>query len=150
MVPLTPGEVLLSLNATAPGGQTAHLDRHFTVAPAWMIAPSTPTTLWKESVTPADDLLLASGDTVRITFQGSPGGHAEFTIDGVAAHLPMVEEGNPGRGIYVGSYVIGPTDHAKGVAISVQLKKQGIRHDLAKGHLDDRIRRNPSNGSCDR
>jgi N-acetylmuramoyl-L-alanine amidase len=135
MVPLTPGDVLLSVNALAPGGQSAHLDRHFSVAPGWTIAPSTPTTLLKDSVSPADDLLLGPGDTVRVTFQGSPGGHAEFAIEGVAAHLPMLEEGNPGRGIYAGSYVVQPADHAKAAVISVQLKKQGIRRELAKGHL---------------
>jgi len=135
MVPLSPGDVLLGLNASAPGGQTAHLDRRFTVAPGWSIAPSTPTILWKESISPVEDLLLGVGDTMRVSFQGSPGGHAEFTIEGIASHLPMIEEGNPPRGIYEGSYVIGPTDHAKGATIAVLLKKDGLCREKAKGRL---------------
>ena len=135
MVPLSPGNVLLSLDAGAPGGQTAHLDRRFTVADGWTVAPSTPTTLWKDSVSPADDLWLTFGDTIRVTFQGSPGGLAEFAIDGVGSHLPMVEQGNPPRGIYEGSYVIQPGDHARRAEIAVTLKKRGLRREEAKGRL---------------
>ena len=38
MVPLAPGDVLLNLDAVAPGGQTAHLDRRFSVAPGWTMS----------------------------------------------------------------------------------------------------------------
>ena len=133
MVPLTPGDDLLSLDARAPGGQTAHLDRRFTVAPGFNISPSTPTTLVKESIVPADDVLLAAGDQLRVSFQGSPQGQAEFAMAGIAAHLPMVESGS--RGIYEGAYVIQPADHAKQVLISVSLKKLGLRKEQAKGRL---------------
>ena len=37
----------------------------------------------------------------------------------------MMELGNPPRGLYEGSYVIQPGDHAKQAAIAVTLKKQG-------------------------
>jgi N-acetylmuramoyl-L-alanine amidase len=135
MVPLSPGNVLLNLDATAPGGQTAHLDRRFSVAPGWTMAPPAPTTLYKDSVSPADDSLLAPGDTIRVAFQGSPEGHAEFAIEGISAHLPMMEQGNPPRGIYEGSYVIRSGDHAKQAEIAVTLKKHGYRKESARGRL---------------
>ncbi len=133
MVPLVPGDVLLSLDAKAPGGQTAHLDRRFNVAPGFVMSPSTPTVIVKESVTPAEDLLLGAGDIVRVTFQGSPQGHAEFAIEGLAQHVPMMEAGS--RGIYEGSYVIQPGHRAVRADIVVTLKKKGLRKERAKGRL---------------
>jgi N-acetylmuramoyl-L-alanine amidase len=133
MVPLNPGNDLLSLDATAPDGQTAHLDRRFTVAPGFLVSPSTPTTLVKESIVPADDILLAAGDTLRVSFQGSPQGQAEFAIEGIAGHLPMVESG--ARGIYEGAYVIQPADYARQAVIAVSLKKRSVRKVQAHGRL---------------
>ena len=135
MAPLSSGDVLLKLDAVAPGGQTAHLDRRFSVAPGWMMAPPIPTTIIKDTVSPADDSLLAPGDTLRVAFQGSPEGHADFAIEGIGTHFPMVELGNPPRGIYEGSYVIQPGDHAKQADIVVTLKKRGLRRERAKGRL---------------
>jgi len=135
MVPLVPGNILLSVDAKAPGGQTAHLDRHFSVDPGFIISPSTPTVLVKESISPSEDHLLTTGDTLKVSFQGSPQGTAEFDIEGVARHIPMIELGNPPRGIYEGMYVIGPGEIANHVDISVTLKKREVRKEKAKGHL---------------
>jgi N-acetylmuramoyl-L-alanine amidase len=146
MVPLNPGDNLLSLDATAPGGQAAHLERRFTVASGFTISPSTPTTLVQESIVPAEDVLLATGDTLRVSFQGSPQGQAEFAIAGIAAHLPMVESGS--RGVYEGAYVVQPADHAGQADITVSLKKRGLRRkDLAKGRLTIESGRTPRIGT---
>lgn len=133
MVPLVPGEILLGMDAKAPGGQTAHLDRRFTVSSGFLMSPSTPTQIVPESISPSDDLLLAAGDTVRITFQGSPQGHAEFSIDGLASHIPMLEVG--GRGIYEGSYILQPGQHADRARLSVTLKKRDFVKAFARGRL---------------
>ena len=135
MVPLVPGDILLSLDAKAPNGQTAHLDRHFSVAQGFVMSPSTPTTLVKESISPADDHLLTAGDTLRVSFQGSPQGTAEFSIEGGARHIPMLEVGSSPRGIYEGMYVIQPGEIANHAAISVTLKKRELRKENAAGHL---------------
>jgi N-acetylmuramoyl-L-alanine amidase len=135
MVPLAPGDILLGLDATAPGGQVAHLDRRFSVAAGFMLAPSTPTTIEKGSITPSENLLLSAGDTLQVTFQGSPQGQAEFAIEGVAAHLPMVELGNTPRGVYEGSYVIPPGKDVKQALITVILKKRETRKEAAAGRL---------------
>ena len=135
MVPLTPGDILLSMDAKAPGGQTAHVDRRFNVAPGFVISPASPTTLVKDSIMPVDDHLLAAGDTLRVSFQGSPQGTAEFAIEGVARHVPMLETGTSPRGIYEGSYIIQPGDTAKQAMIMVTLKKKDLKKESARGHL---------------
>ena len=132
MVPLVPGEILLALDTKAPGGQTAHLDRRFSVNPGFVMSPLSPITLVKESITPAEDLFLSAGDTVRVAFQGSPQGTAEFSIDGVARHVPMLEMGNPPHGIYEGSYLIKPGLQATQAGISVTLKKREWRKEGAR------------------
>lgn len=135
MVPLVPGDILLSLDAKAPGGQSAHLDRRFNVAPGFVMSPSTPTTLVKDSVTPAEDDLLTAGDSIRVAFQGSPQGAAEFAIDGLSRHIPMIETGNPPRGFYEGTYVIQSGEIAKQADIVVTLKKKDIKKEHARGRL---------------
>jgi N-acetylmuramoyl-L-alanine amidase len=141
MVPVQAGEVTLSFSAKTPNGQTSQVERHFTVARGFTVLPSTPTVLEKNSVAPTDDLLLSDGDMVRVAFQGSPGGQAEFSIDGVAPHVPMAEAGTyPSknnvnistmnmRGYYEGMYVLQPGDKASRAGIEVSLKKE---HDLLK------------------
>ncbi len=135
MVPLTPGEVLLNLDAKIPGGQTAHMERRFTVASGFTMSPSTPTTLVKDSMMPSEDLLLTPGDTVRVSFQGSPQGTAEFNIEGLARRIPMVEAGNPPHGVYEGAYVIQPGASAHHADITVTLKKRELRKETVRGHL---------------
>src|SRR5262249_50487455 len=102
MVPLSPGDVLLSMDAKAPGLLPAHLDRRFTVSPGYTVLPATSSAIVRDSISPADDMLLAVGDTVRVSFQGSPFGTAEFAIGKMAQHIPMLD--NTARGFYEGSY----------------------------------------------
>src|SRR5205814_3025060 len=55
MVPLVPGNILLNLDAKTRKGETAHLERRFTVTPGFVESPPSPLTIVKESVTPAED-----------------------------------------------------------------------------------------------
>lgn len=135
MMPLKSGDVLLHAEARAPNGTTASLDRKFAVAAGAIPSPVSPLTLEKGSVSPTEDVLLSPGDTLRVTAQGSPTATAEFSVDGVARHVPMVET-TQGRGTYEGAYVIQTADHAKDAPITVTLKKNyGQRNDKAKGRL---------------
>jgi N-acetylmuramoyl-L-alanine amidase len=135
MVPLKAGDILLNLEASAPGGQTAGLERRFSVAAEFKMSPESPVTIEADSIAPAEDMFLLPGDSVRVMFQGSPQGKAEFAIEGVARHIPMAETGNPPRGIYEGSYTIQADDHAKGARIEVSLKKRSLRRREARGRL---------------
>ena len=135
MVPLVPGDILLGLDAKAPNGQTTHLDRRFSVSPGFVPTPLSPLTIVKDSVAPAEELNLGAGDTVRVSFQGSPGGAAEFAIEGLARHVPMTEIGNPPRGVYEGDFVIPPGTVANQADIVVSLKKRDFKKEHARGHL---------------
>jgi N-acetylmuramoyl-L-alanine amidase len=135
MVPLVPGEILLNLDARAPGMPPGHLERRFSVAPGFVQSPVSPLTILKDSITPAEDLLLVPGDTIRVEFQGSPMAKAEFSIEGVARRVPMLETGTPPRGVYEGSYVIPPGAVANAAEISVALKGRSLLKERAKGRL---------------
>src|SRR5262249_38402510 len=101
--------------------------------PGFVVLPATTTTILRDTVSPAEDMLLSAGDTVRVAFQGSPLGNAEFNIEGVAHHIPMID--NNGRGVYEGSYVIQPGQIANRAAITVILKKRVVHREVAKGRL---------------
>ncbi len=142
MVPVSSGPMVLTLEATTPSGEKIKLDRHFTVAPGFVVSPLKPLTLVKESIEPSEDLLLAPGDPLRVTFHGSPQASAEFSIEGVAPHIPVAERLSPSlstdsaRGLYEGAYIIQPGDKAQSAAIEVLLKSKNKRiHEKARGRL---------------
>lgn len=139
MVPVVAGDFVIHAEAHGPAGAVAALDRHITVAPGFVISPSTPTTIEKPSISPSDDVLLTPGDEVHVAFQGSPLGSAEFSIDGVARHVPMVEIGSSTmtrRGLYEGGYFIQPGDKANQAPITVSLKGEHVtKVEKAAGRL---------------
>jgi len=125
MVPVLAGDFLIHAEAHGPAGAAAVLDRHINIGSGFVMSPFTPTTIEKSSVSPSDDLLLTSGEEVHVAFQGSPLDTAEFSIEGVARHVPMVEIGSSTmtrRGLYAGGYLIQPGDKANQAAIEVSLK----------------------------
>lgn len=133
MVPVHPGNVLVHVEAKSSKGETASLDRRFSVAPGFVECPFQPLTLLKDTVEPSQDVLLAPGDTLPVTFQGSPQGKAWFSVEGVASHVPM---DGTAQGVYEGEYVIQADDHAREAAIAATLKgRQGSLHAIGKGHL---------------
>jgi N-acetylmuramoyl-L-alanine amidase len=142
MLPVQSGNVLLSCEATTPKGEKVKVDRHFTVAPGFVESPVKPLTLVKDSIEPSEDLVLAPGDPLRVTFQGSPQSNAEFTVQNLVRHVPVLERlgtsnsTETAHGLYEGTYIIQPGNVAKQANIDVQFKSHGqILHATAKGHL---------------
>jgi N-acetylmuramoyl-L-alanine amidase len=76
---------------------------------------------------PAEDMWLTSGDILEVKFKGSPGWEASFDIPDVESGIPMRElsqsEGGGFAGIYIGRYIVKPTDEARDVQIKFHLKK---------------------------
>ncbi len=137
MVPLTPGAFVLAVQAITPAGETVKIERRVNVAGPFVEAPSKPLTILKDTVEPAEDVVLGPGDPLRVSFQGSPQSSAEFSIGKNIRHVPMVERflGNTStfvpRGLYDGSYVIQPGDEVDSERIEVRLKKKD-KHEQAK------------------
>jgi N-acetylmuramoyl-L-alanine amidase len=133
MLPVTPGPMLLHCQATAPNGQTIQLDRHFIVEGPPAIFPEKPLTLENASIEPTEDVILAPGDTLRVWAHGSPGANAEFSIEGVYRHAPLLEKlsvasgTSPARGLglYEGFYTIQPNDEALNANVTVLLRRRG-------------------------
>jgi len=80
--PLSSGDVLLKLDAVAPGGKRLISTGGF---PSRRVDDGSADSNndHQDTVSPADDSLLAPGDTLRVAFQGSPEGHADFAIEGI-------------------------------------------------------------------
>lgn len=142
MVALAPGNFTLSVQAITPTGETLKLDRHVNVAGPFVEAPSKPLTVLRDTIEPTEDMVLAPGDALRVSVQGSPQSSAEFTINNVARHVPMVERylGNTStsvpRGLYDGSYIIQPGDDADALPIEVTLKSKNNQvHAKSRGRL---------------
>lgn len=139
MVPLKPGDMLLTAETQGPAGDTAKIERRFTVASPFTPSPMDPLTLEKGSITPSDNLWLSAGDTVRVTFQGSSGAEAEFQISGVKKKIPMLEIGSSSttrRGIYEGFYQLQADDDLENENIEVTLKRgKTTLHQKAAGRL---------------
>ena len=139
MVPLTPGMSTIHAEVHDRFGAQTITDRHVYVSSGFVMSPIYPLTLEKGSVAPSEDLLLTAGDTLRVSFQGTTGGAAEFTISGLYGAIPMLEVGAgsaTARGVYQGSLIIQPTDKFNSSVIEVALKKEA--HTLrqkALGHL---------------
>lgn len=126
MVPLVPGEMIWTAQAITPGGGTLSLERRISVSSPPAPVPERPVTIDKTSLSPASDALFAAGDLIPVSFRGSPGGTAEFSIEHVAKHLPMVEVGDSTttrRGVYQGHYVVQPGDGGVNLEMEVALKK---------------------------
>ncbi|MCG8608092.1 N-acetylmuramoyl-L-alanine amidase [bacterium] len=80
-----------------------------------------------ERVFPASDISIIPGEELEVSFVGSPGGQATFSIDKLAKDVPMVEssarEARHVRGLYRGSIFV-PNDR-KYKAKSVEFKFRG-------------------------
>lgn len=138
MVSVSSGDFVISAETQGPAGDSVKLDRPVYVAPGFVMSPSTPSVIEKGSVAPFEDAWLAAGDRVRVSFQGSPGGVAEFSIEGAVKKIPMTEAGlstASRRGIYEGLYIIQPGDKAHRASIEATLKKDRLVKEKAGGRL---------------
>ena len=76
---------------------------------------------------PEGDLWLENGEVLTVQFQGKPGEHAYFSVNGVTGNIRMEElsedltEGV--KGIYRGTYVVNPNDYGKDLKVVVKIKK---------------------------
>ncbi len=135
MTPLFPGENTLHLESKTKAGDVSTFDRHFFVNPGFVESPRSPLTINKESIQPADDMLLSPGDILRVSFQGTPQAQAEFSVESLDKHIPMIEVPGPNRGIYEGSLII-PRGHTSlRSMITVSLKKKYTEKANARGRL---------------
>jgi N-acetylmuramoyl-L-alanine amidase len=131
MVPVSSGPVLLTCEATTSTGENIKLERHFTIAGISPEPPRKPLTLIKETIEPSEDLVLAPGDPLRVSFQGSSQEGGEFSVEGVVRHVRVAERlgvsnsTEAARGLYEGNYIIQPGDKAERIPVDVTFKGQG-------------------------
>jgi len=139
MVPLISGDQVLNASATAPSGATTTLQRRVSVNVAPPLSRAHPATIERASIKPDEEWTLMAGDILRVSFQGSPNGQAEFLIESLNRRIPMAEVGGDsmtGRGFYQGSYVVQPEDRAVRATVEVALKKSGtLARQKAAGRL---------------
>lgn len=95
VVPVQPGRFLF--RAVARRDSTAHADsavvlRYVHIPQFLSTTPQEPLALDTSYVFPQNDLELSPGDLLGVALKGSSGGRASFSIDGLAAPLPMAEQ----------------------------------------------------------
>ncbi|MBB6097839.1 N-acetylmuramoyl-L-alanine amidase [Deinobacterium chartae] len=136
-VPLRTGPNLLVLESRL-GSETSRRELRVVSQPVLPL-PETPTAIVAGSVQPAENRRVhdSQGATVQVSFRGSPGGRASFTVGGRGPY-PMLErnpENFPGSvdpqdpaaarrrtaGIYEGSLVLAPGERLEESAVTVSL-----------------------------
>lgn len=90
-------------------------------------SPHEPLVIEQAMMEPSEDMWLTTGDVLEVKFKGSPGWEASFDIPDVESGIPMRElspsEGGGFTGIYIGRYIVKPSDEARDVQIKFRLKK---------------------------
>ncbi|MFB3896326.1 MAG: N-acetylmuramoyl-L-alanine amidase [bacterium] len=128
MVDLAYGENTIEIIAEDSTGRTV---KTFLVERTQPIKSSPVTPLTIEStamIAPNEDLVLQRGEEIFVRFKGSPGGKASFYFGEGMQEYPMRELDTTTTGsmagvagIYVGSYIIQPTDSFNNTAIKFKL-----------------------------
>lgn len=127
---------VLRLRVVGPDGDS--LSRQFVYLRLKPLGTSPHDTLVIEPamMLPNDNLWLTAGDILEVRFKGSPGWTASFSIPGVESGLSMRElppaEGSGLRGIYIGRYVVKPTDRTVGVPVEFKLKRSFFSREKAE------------------
>jgi N-acetylmuramoyl-L-alanine amidase len=89
-IDISPGEFSFELKAQLDG-QIEILDWPVTVADRYRAVPTDSLAIHGDHKLPAVYQELLPGDLVEVSFRGTPGGEASFSIDGVVSDAPMVE-----------------------------------------------------------
>ena len=137
-LPIRPGNFVFNCVAITQF-DTVTVTRHV-VIPDWEFHfPNGFTGIDSASLRPKDDLVLRSGDVLNLTFRGTAGLQAEFSIPGLIARHEMVEVTAP-HPSYWGQDVFGeqrqPTSlSTKGVYRASYLIPFGVRVDSARVHF---------------
>ncbi|MBI5167528.1 MAG: N-acetylmuramoyl-L-alanine amidase [candidate division NC10 bacterium] len=161
VVPTSPGDFTFLLEATNRSGKTA-LERRVKVPRPLETSPIEPLAIEGDFGFPLKDITLKPGDILKVSFKGSPGGRATFSIEGLAEGLPMVEEGPralldrgeaafgvdreegyPVQGIYSGSYVIGTGGEVGRARITFSLAN--ARGEVVRAEAKGRLTVRPEN-----
>lgn len=105
-----PIKITASLN-----GEEASITRNVIYQPVWKEMPFLPLAIHSGNVLPKEDQIIEKGDLLRVIIQGSPFARASFIIGNKSKEIAMeeIETSSPvfsGRGIYVGSYLVGDSD----------------------------------------
>jgi N-acetylmuramoyl-L-alanine amidase len=141
-LPLEPGDFEFNLEAANKSG-TAKKTVKVKVPPVKSSIPLDTLKIETGSSLPKEEVILASGDVIQVSFKGTPGCQAYFKIDGLTSFLPMTEailsaqpywgEGVFGKGqnkksflpegTYTGSYRIQAPDHIDSAKVVFKLSK---------------------------
>ena len=140
-IPIDPGDFTFHCAAFLDG-DTAFVERSVFIPPLLKTTANDSLSIDEKYIFPNNDLELVQGDLFRVSFKGTPGCKASFTIDGVRKNIPMAEQNPPRdfywgesvfgdkmtflsdsvRGIYTGSYLIQPMDWRADRRIIFKLK----------------------------
>ncbi|MFH0991631.1 MAG: N-acetylmuramoyl-L-alanine amidase [bacterium] len=114
------GASTIRLTVISAAGDSLTKEFIFVRPEAGKSIPRDPVTINAGSVSPSQDLWLGKDDILEVSFKGSAGYDASFSIDGVESGIPMKEQS---EGMYIGRYQMKETDEAKEVPIKVRLRK---------------------------
>lgn len=118
-LPITPGSFTFHCELDLPSGTTTY-DRTILVAQPLRADSTAQTVIDPEAMQPSDDLELRPDGWLFVQMKGTPGGQAQFQIQGAKKRLPMVESGGS-LGIYKGAYQIQPDELFEGAPINFYL-----------------------------
>jgi len=139
-LPVETGEFTFHCMAVSEN-DTVIVDRHVTIAAPLHTTPSDTFLIESDYLTPKQDWELTPGDVFQVSFKGTPGCQASFSLEGIRNDIPMTETtlrntyywgetvfggASPGRrdsvkGIYTGLYRIKENDINKNARIVFQL-----------------------------
>jgi len=111
VVPVKPGPftfhtVLRPIFADSTIADSTVVDRNVFIPPYLATSPADTFVVDSSYVFPNLNLEMMPGDMLGVAVKASPGGVARFSIDSVAANLPMIEQ-PPAKNFYVGEAVFG-------------------------------------------
>lgn len=103
-LPVSEGSFVYHLEAEK-GGRKAVLDWPVFVTPKPRPIPADSLAIRFGSTSPSDSIFAYPGELVNISFSGTPGASAFFTVEGVEGQFPMTEtvlppNGSPGESIF--------------------------------------------------
>ena len=149
-VPLQMGENRIAVVATGPNGQK--VERVVTVT---RVAPNAPPPepterrleMMTKSIEPAQDVILSRGDILELSFRGTPGQKAEYSLS-ADAWQPMTEamedaSGKP-SGLYRASLVATPDSDRTNSPVHFRLQAKPSGETNSQDHRRTRRSRPPA------
>ena len=142
-LPLAPGDFVFELMAENNAGVSIK-KVSVKVPPGVFPVPEDSFCIVKGSARPRQNLILTAGDILEVSFRGTPGCRASFSIAGLVGEMPMIESSesvsnfpeqqawserrksgsSPVAGTYTGLYMIQESDTVDRAEISFKLVKK--------------------------